>query len=103
MPRQRAPSRPRSSKGSSCSRSTAARATRSRPPAPTGSIGPDLDLLLGGAAEEPGHGERERDDRVYSAIIQGVGGRMPKGILEGAQAKAVAQFVADNVQYIPGS
>ena len=41
-------------------------------------------------------------DRVYNAIIEGVGGRMPKGILQGAQAKAVAQFVADNVQYIPG-
>ena len=39
---------------------------------------------------------------VYSAVTQGKLGRMPKGILQGAQAKAVAQFVADNVQYIPG-
>jgi len=27
---------------------------------------------------------------------------MPKGIVQGAQAKAVAQFVADNVEYVPG-
>ena len=33
---------------------------------------------------------------------RGSEGRMPKGILQGAQAKAVAQFVADNVEYIPG-
>ncbi len=39
---------------------------------------------------------------VLTTIQNGLGGRMPKGILRGAQAKAVAQFVADNVQYIPG-
>ncbi len=67
-----------------------------------GVVGPDLDLLLGGAAKSPDT-VSGNETRVYNAITQGVGGRMPKGILEGAQAKAVAQFVADNVQYIPGS
>jgi mono/diheme cytochrome c family protein len=60
-----------------------------------GVIGPDLDLLLGTGAKNPGV-----VDRVYSAIVEGRSGRMPKGILEGAQARAVAEFVADNVQYI---
>jgi mono/diheme cytochrome c family protein len=66
-----------------------------------GVIGPDLDLLLGGGAKSPDTVEGNRD-RVYSAIVEGRAGRMPKGILQGAQAKAVAQFVADNVEYIPG-
>jgi hypothetical protein len=38
--------------------------------------------------------------RVLTAIEDGVGGRMPKGILQGAQARLVAKFVADNVSYI---
>jgi mono/diheme cytochrome c family protein len=66
-----------------------------------GVVGPNLDLLLGGAAKSPDTVAGNRS-RVYNAVTQGVGGRMPKGILQGAQAKAVAQFVADNVQYIPG-
>ena len=51
--------------------------------------------------EERRHGERE-PDLVLQRDQPRAGGRMPKGILQGAQAKAVAQFVADNVQYIPG-
>jgi mono/diheme cytochrome c family protein len=67
-----------------------------------GLVGPDLDLQLGRFAKSTDivNGNRKL---VYNAVTQGVGGRMPKGILQGAQAKAVAQFVADNVQYIPGS
>jgi mono/diheme cytochrome c family protein len=67
-----------------------------------GVIGPDLDLLLGSTPESPDTIQGNRD-RVYSAIVEGIEGRMPKGILEGAQAKAVAQFVANNVDYVPGS
>ena len=66
-----------------------------------GVIGPDLDLLFGGGAKSRRHGEGNRDAST-AAIVEGIGGRMPKGILQGAQAKAVAQFVADNVEYIPG-
>ena len=66
-----------------------------------GVIGPDLDARFGtgpkGQLQEPTY------STVLSTIENGLGGRMPKGILQGAQAKAVAQFVADNVQYIPGS
>ena len=65
-----------------------------------GVIGPDLDLLLGTGAQSPDLVEGNRV-RVYSAIVEGRAGRMPKGILEGAQAREVAQFVADNVEYIP--
>ena len=46
--------------------------------------------------------EKSTYSTVLTTIQNGLGGRMPKGILRGAQAKAVAQFVADNVQYIPG-
>jgi mono/diheme cytochrome c family protein len=67
-----------------------------------GIVGPDLDLLLA-AGSKSSDTVSGNQDRVYNAITLGVGGRMPKGILQGAQAKAVAQFVADNVQYIPGS
>jgi cytochrome c550 len=66
-----------------------------------GVVGPDLDLSLGIVAKSADtvNGNRKL---VYDVVINGRGGRMPKGILQGAQAKAVAQFVADNVQYIPG-
>ena len=66
-----------------------------------GVVGPNLDLLLGGAAKSAGTVSGNRKI-VSIAVTQGKLGRMPKGILQGAQAKAVAQFVADNVQYIPG-
>ncbi|MEK6273572.1 MAG: cytochrome c [Actinomycetota bacterium] len=66
-----------------------------------GVVGPDLDLLLGNAAKSADAVNTNRK-RVYIAVTRGFEGRMPKGILQGAQAKAVAKFVADNVQYIPG-
>jgi hypothetical protein len=37
---------------------------------------------------------------VLAALENGVGGRMPAGILQGAQAKQVADFVANNVNYV---
>jgi cytochrome c550 len=67
-----------------------------------GIVGPDLDILLGAAPKSPDTVSGNRD-RVLSAVIRGVEGRMPKGILEGAQAEAVAQFVAENVDYLPGT
>jgi mono/diheme cytochrome c family protein len=70
-----------------------------------GIVGPNLDELLG-TAPKSADAVKNNSDRVYNAVTQGVppgGGRMPQGILQGAQAKAVARFVADNVQYIPGS
>jgi mono/diheme cytochrome c family protein len=66
-----------------------------------GVVGPDLDLLLGGAAKSADTVDGNYE-RVLNAITQGVEGRMPKGIVQGAQAKAVARFVANNVRYLPG-
>ena len=67
-----------------------------------GVVGPNLDQLLGATPESP-DAVNGNDDRVYTAVVEGVAGRMPKGILQGEQAKEVARFVADNVEYIPGS
>jgi mono/diheme cytochrome c family protein len=66
-----------------------------------GVIGPDLDFRFGTGPKDPETVEGNTDI-VYSAIVEGREGRMPKGILQGAQARAVAQFVANNVEYIPG-
>jgi mono/diheme cytochrome c family protein len=65
-----------------------------------GVIGPNLDLKFG-TGPKSADAVRGNEEIVYSAIVRGVEGRMPKGILEGDQAKAVAQFVADEVQYLP--
>jgi mono/diheme cytochrome c family protein len=67
-----------------------------------GIVGPNLDELLG-TGPKSADTVKANQSRVYNAVTQGIGGRMPKGILQGAQAKAVAKFVADNIQYIPGS
>ncbi len=68
-----------------------------------GNFGPDLDELL--APSGPPEGESAPDTikategRVLSAIEKGVDGsttpgRMPGGIIDGEQAKEVAEFVA---------
>jgi plastocyanin/mono/diheme cytochrome c family protein len=67
-----------------------------------GVVGPNLDTLLAS-----GPGTKDSVDancqRVLAAVDNGVGGRMPAGILEGANADLVASFVARNVAYInPG-
>src|SRR5215211_3600380 len=67
-----------------------------------GVIGPNLDELLGTGAKSPDTVQANRD-RILTAVQNGIAGRMPKGILQGAQAKAVAQFVADNIEYIGSS
>jgi mono/diheme cytochrome c family protein len=64
-----------------------------------GIVGPNLDQLLAPGAKSAETVKSNRD-RVLSAVETGVNGRMPKGILQGAQAKEVAQFVADNLAYI---
>jgi mono/diheme cytochrome c family protein len=64
-----------------------------------GLVGPDLDELLG-TGPKSASTVKANQSRVLNAIEQGVGGRMPKGILQSAQAKQVAAFVANNVAYI---
>ncbi len=53
-----------------------------------GVVGPNLDVLLGSGTPEG------NEERVLSAIENGINGRMPAGILAGAQAEEVASFVA---------
>jgi mono/diheme cytochrome c family protein len=65
-----------------------------------GVVGPDLDQLLGGGSVTPDT-IKANEDRVLSAIEHGIGGRMPAGILNGEQAKQAAEFVANNVEYLP--
>ena len=65
-----------------------------------GIVGPNLDVRFGTGSKSSL--QKSTDTTVLATIQHGLGGRMPKGIVRGAQAKAVAQFVADNVQYIPG-
>jgi cytochrome c550 len=65
-----------------------------------GIVGPDLDERFGTGPKSSL--QKSTYTTVLATIENGLGGRMPRGILQGAQAKAVAQFVADNVQYIPG-
>jgi mono/diheme cytochrome c family protein len=64
-----------------------------------GQIGPNLDELLAAGPKSP-DAVKGNESRVLSAIENGIGGRMPKGILQKAQAKIVAEFVASNVAYI---
>ena len=52
-----------------------------------GIVGPNLDELLGVGGEA-------NEQRVLTAIDQGVEGRMPAGILRGTNAEEVANFVA---------
>jgi mono/diheme cytochrome c family protein len=65
-----------------------------------GIVGPNLDVRFGTGPKSSL--QKSTYTTVLKTIQNGLKGRMPKGILRGAQAKAVAQFVADNVQYIPG-
>ncbi len=53
-----------------------------------GVVGPNLDDLLGDLGPEA------NQPRVLAAIQRGVEGRMPAGILQGVEAKKVADFVA---------
>ena len=53
-----------------------------------GIVGPNLDDLLGGGTPET------NEQRVLTAIEDGIEGRMPAGILQGEDAELVANFVA---------
>ena len=59
-----------------------------------GVVGPDLDELL----VTSGTNSSEQFEGLYSRVLQavhcGLGGRMPRGILLGAEAQDVAAFVA---------
>jgi mono/diheme cytochrome c family protein len=61
--------------------------------------GPNLDQLLG-TGTKSADTVKANQQRVLSAVENGIQGRMPKGLLKGAQADQVAQFVADNLQYV---
>jgi mono/diheme cytochrome c family protein len=64
-----------------------------------GRIGPNLDQLLATGARSP-----DTVKANYSLVLQtvkhGIGGRMPKGLVQGQQAQEVARFVADNLAYV---
>jgi mono/diheme cytochrome c family protein len=53
-----------------------------------GIVGPNLDDVLGGGTPET------NQERVLTAIEDGIEGRMPAGILQGEDAELVADFVA---------
>ena len=60
-----------------------------------GVVGPDLDVRLAAAGPATDAAAVEAtQQRVLTAIEDGVGGAMPAGILEGANAVVVANFVA---------
>jgi mono/diheme cytochrome c family protein len=66
-----------------------------------GIVGPDLDELLAPPGPTPPD-PATIEPRVLSAIENGIGGRMPAGILSGADAKQVAVFVSNCAGEPPG-
>ncbi len=58
-----------------------------------GVVGPNLDELLAPPSPTPPDPATVKP-RVQAAILNGVGGRMPAGILTGSQADEVADFVS---------
>jgi mono/diheme cytochrome c family protein len=59
-----------------------------------GVVGPDLDQLLVPSGTNTAQLYDGNSGRVLNAVLCGIGGRMPKGILEEEEAERVAQFVA---------
>jgi mono/diheme cytochrome c family protein len=59
-----------------------------------GVVGPDLDDRYAAIPDVEGN-----RDQILSTIENGLGGRMPAGILAGSQAEEVADFVARHVRY----
>jgi mono/diheme cytochrome c family protein len=59
-----------------------------------GIVGPDLDDLLVPSGTNSAELYEGNASRVLLAVECGIGGRMPKGILEEEEAREVAQFVA---------
>jgi mono/diheme cytochrome c family protein len=66
-----------------------------------GVVGPNLDERLAPPGPTPPD-PSTIEPRVLSAIQNGIGGRMPAGILSGDQAKAVATFVSNCAGEPPG-
>jgi mono/diheme cytochrome c family protein len=64
-----------------------------------GKIGPNLDQLLGTGSKSP-ETVKANDNLVLHTVEEGIGGRMPKGLVQGEQAKEVARFVAENLAYV---
>jgi plastocyanin/mono/diheme cytochrome c family protein len=64
-----------------------------------GVVGPNLDVLLA-SGPETSDSVDANCQRILAAIDNGVGGRMPAGILQGANATVVANFLARNVAYV---
>ena len=64
-----------------------------------GLVGPDLDMLLGSGPASP-ETIKANYQRVLNAIQNGINGRMPAGILATQQAREVAHFVAENLEYL---
>jgi mono/diheme cytochrome c family protein len=64
-----------------------------------GNYAPNLDVLLAPLGPPSGSSVQQTEGRVLNAIENGVDsttpGRMPAGILDGQQAKEVAEFVAN--------
>ena len=64
-----------------------------------GKIGPNLDQLLA-TGQKSAQTVQGNYSRVLTAVKGGIQGRMPKGLVQGDQAQAVAHFVADNAAYV---
>jgi mono/diheme cytochrome c family protein len=67
-----------------------------------GEIGPNLDQLLAGG-QKSAQTVQGNYTLVLNTIKNGIGGRMPKELVQGDQAKQVAKFVANNLAYVPGT
>ena len=67
-----------------------------------GKIGPDLDQLLA-TGSKSSETVKANYSLVLNTVKEGIGGRMPKDLVQGEQAEAVAHFVADNLAYVPSS
>ena len=59
-----------------------------------GVVGPNLDQLLVPSGTNTAELYEGNAGRVLNAVMCGIGGRMPRGILEEAEAQQVAQFAA---------
>jgi mono/diheme cytochrome c family protein len=66
-----------------------------------GIIGPNLDQRFGTGSKSSL--QKSTYKTVLTTIKNGLGGRMPKGLVQGEQAQTVAEFVANNVQYVGAS
>ena len=64
-----------------------------------GRIGPNLDQALATGTRSPDT-VNANYKLVKTTVENGIGGRMPPGLVKGEQAKQVARFVANNLAYV---